>query len=119
MRETAIDSKRGQIATEARTRTREQHEWRCLSESASLRKNVRIVSSKQVSPPGDEEEGETLHNLRIEVGRNSQPCVNREMHSPQAATDPQSLKRHKTQVHSEPNCITPGTRSLCPAQTTF
>ena len=39
MRETAIDSKRGQIATEARTRTREQHEWRCLSESASLRKN--------------------------------------------------------------------------------
>ena len=44
MREIAIDSKRGQIATEARTRTSEQHEWRCLSESASLRKN-HIVST--------------------------------------------------------------------------
>ena len=55
---------------------------------ANLRKNVRIVSSKQVVPPGDEEEGETLHNLRIEVGRNSQPCVNREMHSPQGSDRP-------------------------------
>src|SRR5260370_5430882 len=53
--------------------------------SARLRKNVRIVSSKQVFSPGDEEEGETLHNLRIEVGRNSQPRVNREMHPPQGS----------------------------------
>src|SRR5437879_4778895 len=43
MRETAIDSKRGQIATEARTRTRERREWRCLSASASLRKNHFMV----------------------------------------------------------------------------
>lgn len=47
--------------------------------------NVRIVSSKQVFSSGDEEEGETLHNLRIEVGRNSQPRVNREMHPPQGS----------------------------------
>ncbi len=53
--------------------------------SARLRKSVRIVSSKQVFSPGDEEEGETLHNLRIEVGRNSQPRVNREMHPPQGS----------------------------------
>ncbi len=37
MRETAIDSKGGKIATPAKTRTRERHEWRCLSASASLR----------------------------------------------------------------------------------
>jgi hypothetical protein len=36
--------------------------------SARLRKSVRIVSSKQVFPPGDEEEGEILYNLRIDVG---------------------------------------------------
>ena len=53
--------------------------------SARLRKSVRIVSSKQVFSPGDEEEGESLHNLRIEVGRNSQPRVNREMHPPQGS----------------------------------
>ena len=53
--------------------------------SARLRKFVRIVSSKQVFSPGDEEEGESLHNLRIEVGRNSQPRVNREMHPPQGS----------------------------------
>ncbi len=29
-----------------------------LSQSANLRKSVRIVSSKQVFPPEDEEEGE-------------------------------------------------------------
>jgi hypothetical protein len=44
--------------------------------SAKLRKIVRIVSSKQVFPPGDEEEGEILYNLRIDVGCNPQPCVN-------------------------------------------
>ena len=49
---------------------------------------MRIVSSKQVFPPRDEEEGETLHNLRIEVGRNPQPCLNREMHSPQGSDWP-------------------------------
>jgi hypothetical protein len=32
--------------------------------SASLRENVRIVSSKQVKSPGDEEEGE--HPLQLE-----------------------------------------------------
>src|SRR5260370_18297221 len=48
--------------------------------SARLRKNVRIVSSKQVFPPGDEEEGEILYNLRIDVGCNPHPCVNREQH---------------------------------------
>jgi hypothetical protein len=46
------------------------------SESSKLRMSVRIVSSKQVFPPGDEEEGEILYNLRIDVGRTSQPCVN-------------------------------------------
>ncbi len=51
--------------------------------SASLRKSVRIVSSKQVIAPGDEEEGEILYNLRIEIGRNSQSRVNREMRPPQ------------------------------------
>jgi len=51
--------------------------------SARLRKNVRIVSSKQVISPGDEEEGEILYNLRIEIGRHSQSRVNREMRPPQ------------------------------------
>ena len=53
------------------------------SSSARLCEKVRIVSSKQVISPGDEEEGEILYNLRIEIGRHSQSRVNREMRPPQ------------------------------------
>jgi hypothetical protein len=54
--------------------------------------SVRIVSSKQVFPPEDEEEGEILYNLRIDVGCDSQPRVNREMHLPQGRDRPSILE---------------------------
>ena len=53
-----------------------------------MRESVRIVSSKQVISPGDEEEGEILYNLRIDVGCNPQPRVSREMHLPQGSDRP-------------------------------
>src|SRR6266487_604927 len=34
---------------------------------------------------GDEEGGEILHNLKTDAGRNSQPCMNQEMHLPQGS----------------------------------
>src|SRR5260370_42071568 len=70
--------------------------------SASLRMSVRIVSSKQVFPPGDEEEGEILYNLRIDVGRNPQPCVNREMH-PLQGSDCSSIGSRERQTRSIQN----------------
>jgi hypothetical protein len=41
-----------------------------FSDSPKLDMSVRIVSSKQVFPLEDEEEGEILYNLRIDVGCN-------------------------------------------------
>src|SRR5260370_7601499 len=64
--------------------------------SARLRKNVRIVSSKQVFSPGDEEEGEILYNLRIDVGRNPQPWANRPLHLLQTTDSPSTTSPART-----------------------